>query len=234
MEDNVNNPLTVNQGNENLCGPAAIVYELVKRNPLRYVQIVEQCYESGKFQGGPFGWIKNSNSGLYSEKFAWNIRPADWIVMAVMRNAQNGYFHYNSGDNFSAITTWDDMQTWSQWILGFGDTAWNQCTLLPLFGWPWNYVTAGSGLTMADANYRAGGVSFLLVNKASVEDPATYHSGRFPTTGSSTRETSPPTAAGSASTPTRGEPSTTTLTTPTGSRSTSCCGVSCGAPTSWP
>ena len=175
MEANVNNPLTVNQGNSSLCGPAAIVYELVKRNPLRYVQIVEQCYELGKFQGGPFGWIKNSNSGLYSEKFYTTVGPADWIVMAVMRNAQNGYFHYNSGDNFSAITTWDDMQTWSQWILGFGDTAWNQCTLLPLFGWPWNYVTAGSGLTMADANYRAGGVSFLLVNKASVEDPATYH-----------------------------------------------------------
>jgi hypothetical protein len=171
MKNTVENPLLVDQGGENLCGPAAIVYELVKRDPIKYVRIVQQCYEQGKFQAKT-KWYTNNNAGLYSET-PDAITPADWIVMAVMRNASNTFFDFNTGDGFAAITTWLDMQEWSREILGFGFAVWNQASLNPLLGAPGTYKAPSDDIQIADRNFRAGGVSFLLVCGDSVETPAT-------------------------------------------------------------
>src|SRR5437867_4957169 len=51
MRDRVQNPEHVNQQKSPLCGPCAAIFELLRREPGRYVSLVRQLFEKGAFRG---------------------------------------------------------------------------------------------------------------------------------------------------------------------------------------
>jgi hypothetical protein len=51
MRIRLNDPFQVNQGGEPFCEPVSILFELVRKQSLKYVQICGSLFEIGGFQG---------------------------------------------------------------------------------------------------------------------------------------------------------------------------------------
>lgn len=127
-------PWRVDQGPTPFCGPAAIVFELARRDPARYVRIVRRLFETGSFTDQrrktitasrklrtfpPHGEITEDSSGA---KFHWSVPDVDWILLATLREDANlllGVTGGLGGLNAAkgATTAWE-MVTWSKRILG--------------------------------------------------------------------------------------------------------------------
>ncbi len=156
----VADPNEVNQDGENLCGPAAIVYELAKRSPVRYVDLARALYESGGYRLGDFAVVK-PQSNLYGYAVPGWISAADWVVLASLRDSQNGWFDYDPGDSFEGITTSGDMKKWSRDLLQFNTVEWKS-----------SYSTGEiDAIKKARDWFNAGGVAFLMVNSRMVNSP---------------------------------------------------------------
>gem|GEM_PF-305936 len=122
MEDKINNPFSVNQTNTPFCGPAAIVFELVSRQPARYVQICQELYENGSFQALTEE-IEACEDLLDSELPPPPISEADWILMATMRDHANLIWDVETsvtewGRGIEGLS-WYVMEDWTHLILGY-------------------------------------------------------------------------------------------------------------------
>jgi hypothetical protein len=144
--------VNIDQDGQNLCGPAAILYELAKRQPLRYVEAIRSLYDGGAFRAG--AGIVRPDSQLYAYAVPSEISAADWIGMASMRDSKNSVFDYDPGDDFAGITWPGDMKGWAKSILGFQTADYDSTYVYGEF----------SALKKARDWYNAGGVAFLLVD----------------------------------------------------------------------
>ena len=83
----LHNPFNVNQGQQPFCGPASILFELIRKFPLRYVELCRELFETGGFQTQTRR-IQTSSSLREASQGDLRMGPADWMVLAALRRSQ--------------------------------------------------------------------------------------------------------------------------------------------------
>lgn len=115
MRDRLARPWRVNQGPTNTCAPAAVVFDLIRRSPRRYVRLVRSLYETGEFVMKDGTRITTSPqlraAAARSEPTdgggAFAVPEVDWLVLASMRESANvAYTGPETFDNLGS-THWE-------------------------------------------------------------------------------------------------------------------------------
>lgn len=157
IKKTIANPFNVQQVNTPLCGPAAIVFELVRKQPKRYVQICRQLWETGKFQARtetiePSDTLLNSPIKDEGNK----ISLADWMLMTALRDTANAIFDVDStsGNFVMGITTPGEMEGWTFELLG-------RDTVDFISTYTFEEIDA---MQTAQKLWAAGGVAFLMID----------------------------------------------------------------------
>lgn len=150
-------PFTVNQGPQPFCGPASVLFELVRKFPLRYVEICRNLYETGTFQAFHRP-IETSISLRQASKDIERLGPADWMVLATLRESENLIFPVEPNApeiirNIAGMTKSWEMMGWVREILGYDHADYLHTFVL-------RDLTA---LGKAEAIINQGGVAFGLV-----------------------------------------------------------------------
>jgi len=158
MRSRIDNPFNVNQGSQPLCGPAAILFELVRKNPLYYVQICRNLFQIGGFHSQSHKWIAPS-SRLLETTGKFQMPQADWMVLSTLRESENLIFPVEPNApkiirNISGMTKPWEMVGWAREILGYSNVKYNHAYI---FG----DISALRRSTDAINN---GGVAFALIN----------------------------------------------------------------------
>ncbi len=156
MRSRLADPFQVNQGGQPFCGPASILFELVRKQPLRYVQICQSLFETGSFQAKTRRI--DTSPRLRTSRGRLRMAQADWIVLATLRDAENLIFSVDPEApdilrNLAGITKSWEMQGWTREVLGYPKV---ERTITYIYG----EVTA---LQRAAQIVAAGGVAFALV-----------------------------------------------------------------------
>ncbi|MEM6256610.1 MAG: hypothetical protein AAF821_27195 [Cyanobacteria bacterium P01_D01_bin.156] len=125
MRSRLHNPFNVNQGQQPFCGPASILFELIRKFPLRYVELCQNLFETGGFQAQT---RRIQTSEALREASQGNLRmgPADWMVLATLREAENLIFPVEPNApeivrNLAGMTKSWEMKGWVRDILGYAN-----------------------------------------------------------------------------------------------------------------
>jgi hypothetical protein len=151
-------PYQLKQGQQPFCGPASVVFELVRRQPERYIEICQQIFETGRFEG-------YSRSIVAKEKLRrtkGNLRAAqiDWLLLGTLRAEANTIVpvHANTSvllRNIGGMTKSWEIADWLKELLGYRQT---EFTIVH------RHESEAVALNAAAANLNAGGVSIILLN----------------------------------------------------------------------
>jgi hypothetical protein len=157
IRDRVQNPFLINQGGQPFCGPASVLFELVRKQPLRYVQICQSLYTVGGFQAAT-QWIAAPDALRHNSRGELHMGQADWMVLATLRQSENLLFPVEPNApelirNIAGMTKSWEMKGWIREILGYRNADYYHAYLL-------NDITA---LTAAADTIGAGGVAFALI-----------------------------------------------------------------------
>jgi hypothetical protein len=153
-------PLRVNQGRAPLCGPAAIVYELVRREPSRFVRICRSLYEKGSFQTRSKTY--SASSKLRNSKVRSGVTPCNWMIMATIVEYTNLIFNIEADSWDGAFASLDFfLKEWTYEILLFDRVEWAPTYAFGEF----------DAIKKAKKVYDNGGVAFLFVHSALVGNP---------------------------------------------------------------
>lgn len=165
VRNTVANPYNVDQQKTPLCGPAAIVFELVSRNPMYFVSICRQLFEAGQFTTLS-GRVVRPSDTLKSSRSPRPVSAADWLVQATLRDAENAIFPVEptSGPIAMGITTPWEMKGWTGELLGFSDVKFESTLFYGEF----------EAMRKAQEARAAGGVAFLLIHGALLDNPAPF------------------------------------------------------------
>jgi len=117
LRKRIEDPTLVSPSSQALCGPSAILYLLIKKNPERYVEFARDLYQDGKFRMET-GDIILPGSHLYAEAVPKGVSPADWMMAASMRDAANTLFDFDPDDQFEGITLPGEIGKWMEGLLG--------------------------------------------------------------------------------------------------------------------
>lgn len=153
----VRNPFQINQGGQPFCGPAAVLFELVRKQPLRYVELCRSLFLIGGFQGAS-RYIASSEQLRRSSHGDLKMPQVDWMVLATLREMENLLFPVepNAPDllrNLAGMTKSWEMKGWVQEILGYPTVEYHHAYLM-------NDISA---MNAAAAAIQAGGVAFALI-----------------------------------------------------------------------
>jgi hypothetical protein len=156
MRLRLNDPFQINQGAQPFCGPAAIVFELVRKQPLRYVQLCRSLFETGNYTGlttkiQASQTLRRSNGRL-------RMSQSDWMVLATLRESENSIFNIEAEApevvrNLAGMTKSWEMKGWTQEILGYSTCNYRHTYLYGEF----------DALQEASASVATGGVAFALI-----------------------------------------------------------------------
>ena len=110
----VNDPDLVHQGQLNLCGPAATIRTVLRRDPKLVVEATINLVESGK---GRFGRrLIEPGADLRNQRFqtSWNCHAAEWVIMSSLRDDENWLLDFEGTpeDDLSGATTPGEIQDW--------------------------------------------------------------------------------------------------------------------------
>ncbi|MCY7366889.1 MAG: hypothetical protein LH474_01910 [Chamaesiphon sp.] len=171
IRDRIINPYQIQQGEQPFCGPAAVVFELIRRQPDRYIQICQSLYEHGSFEG-------------YSKKFVaagrlcrsyGNLRmaQADWMVLATLRDCANKIVPVHPKAprlirEIGGITKPWEISAWVRELLGY--TAKSHPT--PLSG-------EFQAIQAANSPIESGGVALALINSQGLLGNNSFLAARF-------------------------------------------------------
>ncbi len=157
LRDRLNNPYRIQQGEQPFCGPAAVVFELICKQPSRYIDICQNLYEHGSFQGYTKNFIA---AGRLCRSYG-NLRmaQADWMILATLRDCANKIVPVHPRApklirELGGITKPWEISDWVRELLGYPQT---QSHPTPISGEFRALQTANS--IIAD-----GGVVFALIN----------------------------------------------------------------------
>jgi hypothetical protein len=124
----INDPTVMNQGQENLCGPVAVLVALAQKNPERYVQMARSMYEEGQFAAAP-DYVIKPGSHLYADATPQSMANAevDWMLAASLRDYENAVFDMDPGDAVAAYTTPGEVKKWFDKLLQCPRTSYESC-----------------------------------------------------------------------------------------------------------
>ncbi|MEO0968777.1 MAG: hypothetical protein AAFX80_10655, partial [Cyanobacteria bacterium J06639_18] len=115
-------PFQVNQGKQIFCGPAAILFELVRTQPLRYLEICRSIYETGGFEGKSVRF--KASEKLRHSECRLRMNPADWMILATLRESENRFLPVEADApeimrNLAGLTKSWQMKGWVKEVLGY-------------------------------------------------------------------------------------------------------------------
>lgn len=156
VRDRLVNPFKVNQGGQPFCGPTAILFELVRQQPERYLEICQSLFEQGWFQAKT--QRITTTERLRKSPGEFRMGQADWLVLAALRDAENSLFPVDPGApefvrNLSGITKSWEVVGWAKEVLGYQRVVYRHAYLL-------GDVQA---LREAERAIDAGGAAFMLI-----------------------------------------------------------------------
>ena len=134
MRARVSNPFTVNQGQQPFCGPASVLFELIRKQPLRYVQMCRNLFEVGCFQSLT-KTIQASNRLRDSSKGNLRMGQVDWMVLATLRESENLIFPVEPEApeilrGLGGMTKSWEMKGWVREVLGYAQVRYDHTYLL--------------------------------------------------------------------------------------------------------
>lgn len=152
----ITDPFQINQGGQPFCGPASIVFELVRKQPVRYVQICRSLFEVGSFQSQTRQIAASAR--LRQSQGRLRMGQADWMLLSTLRDSENLLFPVDPGApdimrNLSGMTKSWEMKGWVREILGYRDVQYEHTYLFGEF----------EALTEAADVIASGGVAFALI-----------------------------------------------------------------------
>ncbi|BAU15184.1 hypothetical protein LEP3755_57410 [Leptolyngbya sp. NIES-3755] len=157
LRSRVSNPFQVDQGGQPFCGPASVLFELVRKQPSRYVQICQNLFESGGFQGTT-QWIRADEP--LRENVDRNLRMSqvDWMVLATLRESETLLFPVEPNApelirNLTGMTKSWEIKGWIRELLGYSRTNYHLAYLF-------DDVNA---MNQSIEAIQAGGVAMLLI-----------------------------------------------------------------------
>jgi hypothetical protein len=154
----VHNPFLVNQGGQPFCGPAAVLFELVRRSPVRYVEICHTLFVTGGFNSKT-QFISASEKLRRASRGDLRMGQADWMILATLREKENLLFPVepNAPDivrNLAGMTKSWELKGWIKEILGYSQVKHDYTFLI-------NDIPA---MAKAAQVLQAGGVAFALIS----------------------------------------------------------------------
>ncbi len=111
LRERLATPNSVNQHNTNLCGVASFVRDWLIDDPVGYVWLAISLYEKGvgrlSHQGASGGRVIRPSPDVRTSVLAKDVSPADWIVMASLRDDLNISLTYRANEGW---LFWDDTR----------------------------------------------------------------------------------------------------------------------------
>ncbi len=166
MRQRVQDPYSVNQGQQPFCGPTAILFELVRKQPVRYVELCRTLFEKGVVQGKTKR-IQALPQLRQSSKLNLRMGEADWMVLSTLRDAESLLFPVDPDApsfvrNLSGMSFSWEMKGWLQEILGYPQIIHTKT------------YKKGDLLALRDAanSVKLGGVAFPLITSQPLLSPA--------------------------------------------------------------
>lgn len=150
----IRKPHRVEQGQVDLCGPAAIVYELIRQHPSNYVQICQELYETGQFEMR--GKTVKPSRTLRNSGLAAGTTEGAWILTATLRDVENVAIDIDHDlSALAGVTNPWEMKGWIIDLLGYrsGDVK----SL-------WLNYGEMDAMRRADQVWKGGGVAFICIN----------------------------------------------------------------------
>ena len=156
MKVRLQNPFQVNQGKQAFCGPAAILFELVRTQPLRYVEICRSIYETGGFEGRSVRF--KASEKLRHSRCRLRMNPADWMILVTLRESENRFLPVEADApeemrNLGGLTKSWQMTGWVKEVLGYSYVKYSSTYL---YG-EWEALQEASEVIAS------GGVAFALI-----------------------------------------------------------------------
>jgi hypothetical protein len=172
IRDRLSNPFQIQQGEQPFCGPAAVVFELIRKQPERYIDICQNLYEHGSFDG----LTKNiTASGRLCRSYG-NLRmaQADWMLLATLRDCANKIVPINPKApklirEFGGITKPWEISGWVREVLGYSQAKSHPTILSGEF----------RALQEAQNTIESGGVVFGLINADGLLGNSSFLASRF-------------------------------------------------------
>lgn len=152
----VNDPFQINQGQQPFCGPASILFELVRKQPLRYVKLCQSLFQVGGFHGNT-KFIEASER-LRQSQGRLRMGMADWMILSTWRDNENLIFSVEPDApdvirNLAGMTKSWEMKGWVAEILGYKNVKYYH-----------TYIYGETeALQEAKNAIAAGGVAFALI-----------------------------------------------------------------------
>jgi hypothetical protein len=113
-------PGILKQGDASLCGPAALLFNVVSDNPVMYARFAIDLYEKGKAKIGRLLIEPGKDVRSYLPSPA-AIHPVDWMTMASVRDSENWLLDYDSAEKeFAGITMPGELAHWFR-LAGYSD-----------------------------------------------------------------------------------------------------------------
>jgi hypothetical protein len=157
LRSRIHDPFQVSQGGQPFCGPAAVLFELVRKQPLRYVQICWSLFTTGGFQGH-LHFILAAEPLRRASRGNLRMGQIDWMLLATLRDAEAQLFPVepNAPDlirNLTGMTKSWELKGWVKELLGYTTVQYHHAYLM-------NDISA---MQQASTAIQAGGVAFALI-----------------------------------------------------------------------
>jgi hypothetical protein len=172
IRDRLIDPYQIQQGEQPFCGPASVVFELIRKQPARYIDICQSLYEYGSFDGYT---RKITVSGRLCRSYG-NLRmaQADWMLLATLRDCANTIVPVHPKApklirELGGITKPWEINGWVKELLGYSTTKSHPTILSGEF----------RALQEADSTIKAGGVVFGLINSQGLLGSNSFIASRF-------------------------------------------------------
>jgi len=157
LRERISNSSLVYQAGSPLCGPAVFTYELATDDPVAYAKAVIDLFTGGPAVIGTL--LLKPKTDLIFNPFTGGVDPADWVMMASLRDSSNWFFDMESVDDYvGAATIPSTMASWLQTV-GFSKVI-NQTNL-------W-YAKDSSSLMRASSYLTQEYRVLLFINSAMV------------------------------------------------------------------
>jgi hypothetical protein len=94
----INNPQNVSSAASQLCGAASVIYNLAQKEPSAYARLAIDLFEKG--QGKVNALTIKPSADLRKTPVPAGNDPADWIVLASLRDDENWLFTYHGDERW--------------------------------------------------------------------------------------------------------------------------------------
>jgi hypothetical protein len=118
LRTRIADPSKINQGGSMLCGPAAFAYDLATTDPKSYAKVIIDLYTGGTGVVGTL--LIRVKKDLRNNHFSGGVDPADWILLASLRDESNWLFDVEEVDDLLGVATLPS--TVESWLKNVGYT----------------------------------------------------------------------------------------------------------------